>query len=442
MDDWQWQSVAALGRGIAAGQIDPVDLCETFLSAIDAHSHRDRIYARVTPERARSEAQAASLRARAGQRRSLLDGVPISWKDNVDSAGVATEAGSALLKGRVPASDGVVLRNATAQGLVCLGKTHMTELAFSGLGLNPITATPPNVHDPDRAPGGSSSGAASSTAHGLAAAGIGSDTGGSVRLPSAWNDLVGFKPTHNDLSLEGVVPLAARFDTVGPLARTVEDAAHLHAAMKGTKAPDLSGADLSGVQLAILDTVALEDVRDAPRAAFDNAVSRLEQAGARITRITLPVVADALALAGILYTSECWGTWGDVIERAPEKMYPPVCERFGAGRQYMASDYVKAWQSLDAYRAAYATTVAGFDAVLVPSVPLTPPENAKLLEDASFFAAENILALRNTRIGNMMGLCSITLPTGVPSCGIMLNALPGQDLRLLRLAAAAEAALA
>lgn len=442
MQDWLWATASDLGRKIGTGEIDPVDLCEAYLAAIDAHPFRDRIYARVTPDRARSEAAAASKRAKTSQRLSLLDGVPISWKDNMDSAGIATEAGSALLEGRVPTQDAEVLRNATAAGLVCLGKTHMTELAFSGLGLNPITKTPPNRYDPDAAPGGSSSGAAASVGYGLAAAGIGSDTGGSVRLPSTWNDLVGFKPTHNGLSLTGVVPLAAKFDTVGPLARSVEDAAQLYAALRGDEAPDLASTSLTGVKVLILETIALDDVRDMPRAAFNSAVERISAAGAEITRGTAPGVQEAMDLAGILYTSECYGTWGAEIEAAPDKMYPPVRERFQAGAAHRACDYIAAWHQLTAHRAAYATAVAGYDAVIMPSVPITPPNVDALMADADFFASENLLALRNTRIGNVLGLASITVPTGLPSTGIMLNALPGQDRRLLRLAVAVEAALA
>ena len=158
-----------LGLGIAKGTIDPVELTETYLDAIDTHPETPRIYARVTHDRAMSEAHAARDRAQQGQRRSLLDGVPISWKDLFDTAGVATEAGSLLLKGRVPDRDAPVLANATVAGLVCLGKTHMSELAFSGLGLNPQTATPPCVNDQNAVPGGSSSGAAASVAFGLAA---------------------------------------------------------------------------------------------------------------------------------------------------------------------------------------------------------------------------------------------------------------------------------
>ena len=174
MDDWRKMSAAETGRAIGAGEIDPVDLTQAYLEAAGASPHCDRIYARLTPERALSEAHAARARAQVGRRLSALDGVPISWKDLVDTAGVVTEAGTALLKGRIPELDAVCLQNATRAGAVCLGKTHLTELAFSGLGLNPVTQTPPNVHDPDLLPGGSSSGAAASVGYGLATMGIGS----------------------------------------------------------------------------------------------------------------------------------------------------------------------------------------------------------------------------------------------------------------------------
>ena len=156
MNDWGETGAADLGRGIAAGRIDPVDLAQAFLDRARAHPEAGRVYARMTEGRALAEATAARARARAGQRRGPLDGVPISWKDNFDSAGVATEAGSALLAGRIPERDAEVLATATAGGLVCLGKTHLSELAFSGLGLNPVTATAPNVNDPEAVPGGSS----------------------------------------------------------------------------------------------------------------------------------------------------------------------------------------------------------------------------------------------------------------------------------------------
>ncbi len=441
MQDWLTMSATDLGRGIEGGAIDPEALTDTYLAAIAAHPLRDAIYSVVTETRARAEAAAAAARAKAGQRRGPLDGVPISWKDLFDSAGVATEAGSALLKGRVPDRDAEVLRTATAAGLVCLGKTHMSELAFSGLGLNPITATPPCVNDADAVPGGSSSGAAASVAFGLAACGIGSDTGGSVRIPSAWNDLVGLKTTATRLSLDGVVPLAARFDTVGPLARSVEDAALMLAALEGGKPADLHGASLRGLRFATLTTIVLDDLRETPEAAHAGAIDRLRAAGAVIEEIAAPEVAEAMPLSPALFTGEAYGLWREVIEAAPERMFAPILERFRGGREISAADYVAAWQKLEKLRASWNARVAGYDAVLMPAAPNLPPDRERLMRDGAYYVTENLLTLRNTRVGNLMGLCAVTLPTGVPSCGLLLCGKPFQEERLLRVAKAVEDAL-
>ncbi len=441
MQDWRWMTAADLGRAIGAGDIDPVALTQVYLEAIDAHEFRDRIYARVTHERARAEAQAASARAGSGMRRGPLDGVPVSWKDLFDTAGIATEAGTALMAGRVPDEDAVVLKAGTAAGLVCLGKTHMSEIAFSGLGLNPITATPPCVNDHDAVPGGSSSGAGASVAFGLAAAGIGSDTGGSVRIPSAWNDLVGLKTTHGRLSLDGVVPLCLTFDTVGPLCRSVEDATLLLAALEGGTAADLTGVSLVGLRFMVLDTIAFDAIRDAPRAAFETAVEKLQAAGASVERRAFPALTDAFAQAGNLYAADSYGWWRPLVEAHPEKMFPQILERVRGGKTVGGADYCAGRNLLRDIRKAYHAETAAFDAVIMPSAPILPPNAERLLNDDDYYKAENLLALRNTRVANLMDVCSVTLPTGVPSCGMMLNGQNGNEEALLRVAAAVEAVM-
>lgn len=439
---WLEMTASDLGRAIGAKKIDPVALTQAYLDAIHGHPLKDRIYARVTDSRALAEAAAAAARANSGQRLSLLDGVPVSWKDLFDTRGVATEAGSALLAGRVPDRDALVVQNATRLGLVCLGKTHMSELAFSGLGYNPVTQTPPSVNDPDGVAGGSSSGAATSVAFGLAAAAVGSDTGGSVRIPSAWNDLVGLKTTSGCISLQGVVPLAARFDTVGPLCRTVEDAAQMLAALQGHKPADLRAASLKGTRLMVLETAALDDVRAEPMAGFEQSVQRLSDAGATIQRGTIPVVNDALALSGVLYATEAYGTWAAEIEAEPDKMYSEILARFRAGAQFSGVEFVQAWQTLDRLRVDWAKATAGYDAVILPTSPILPPNIKRLASDHDYYVSENLLALRNTRIGNLFDCAALSLPTGVPSSGIMFLSAPNSELQLLRLGAAAEAALA
>jgi len=434
-------TAAQQGQAIQHGKLDPVALTQTYLDAAEDHPQSHRIFTMLTPDRALAEARAAQTRARSGQRLSPLDGVPISWKDLFDTAGRATEAGSALLRGRIPERDAKVLRNASAMGLVCIGKTHMSELAFSGLGLNPMTESPPCVNDPSAVSGGSSSGAAASVAFGLAAAAIGSDTGGSVRIPAAWNDLVGLKTTAGSLSLDGVVPLCESFDTIGPLSKTVEDAALLFAALHGRPALDMQTCNLRGKRLAVLRTAAFDDLRDAPRIGFETALERLAEAGAIIENVEIPAVSDALPLSPILYTSEAYGTWKDVIEAQPDLMFDEILKRFRGGAEFTAADYVAAWHKLGALRQSYTEKTAGYDAVLCPTAPILPPDAQRLLSDETYYVTENLLALRNTRVGNLMGLCAVTLPTGTPSCGVMLMAGPGEENRLLRLSAAAETAL-
>ena len=432
-------SAADMGRAIAMGKIDPVALTEAHLDAIEAHNFADRIYARLTKERARAEAVAAATRAKADTRRSPLDGVPISWKDLYDTAGVATESGTKMLEGRVPSKDAVVLQQATFAGTICLGKTHQTELAFSGLGVNPNTASPPCINDHKAASGGSSSGAAASVAFGLAAIGIGSDTGGSVRIPAFWNDLVGLKTVSGRLPLTGVVPLCARFDTVGPLCRTVEDAGLMLAAMEGGRAADLSGASLQGVRLGVLKTTAFENMTDGPADAFDAACTRLSAKGAVFEDINVPQVEEATTLGPILFPAEAYGTWREKIESVGHLMYGPVRDRFLQGKSILAADFVAGWQRLDQLRAEYAAMTAGFDAVIIPSCPILPPKIDALMADTDYFTQQNLFALQNTRIANLMGLAAITLPTGIPSTGIILQG-PNEEC-LLRLAAAAETAL-
>lgn len=439
MTDITRLTAAETGRRIESGALDAREATEAYLAAIEASPHRDLIFTHVTAEAPRTEAAAAADRAKRGLRRGPLDGAPISWKDLFDTAGLVTEAGSKMLAGRTPDKDALVLARGRRAGTVCLGKTHMTELAFSGLGLNPVTATPPNSVDPALAPGGSSSGAATSVGFGLAAAGIGSDTGGSVRIPAAWNDLVGLKTTHGLLPDDGIVILIESLDTAGPLCRSVEDAALLTAMMAGTRAPDLSGASIRGARLMVLETVALDDCQQAPLAAFEATVERLAAAGAVIERAAAPEVAEAMALSGMLFTAEAWAEWGETIEEKGHLMYGPVRERFRMGASVTAAEFIRGWRRLRALRESYLARTAGYDAVIMPTSPILPPDREALLADEDYFTRENLMALRNTRIGNLLGVCSLTLPTATPCCGFNLMGRPFEEGAILRLGAAIEA---
>lgn len=443
--DWLTRSATDLGRAILKGEIDARELTEMFLDAIAGHPQRDDIYARTTPARARAEAAAAADRARSGLRAGPLDGVPISWKDLFDTEGVATEGGTRLLAGRVPDRDALVLRRATAAGTVCLGKTHTSELAFSGLGVNPMTGTPPNAIRPDCAPGGSSSGAAVSTKLGLAAAGIGSDTGGSVRIPAGWNDLVGLKTTAGLVPLEGVIALSPSLDTVGPLTRTVEDAAHLFAILADAPVPELADAALADEPLHVAETVVLDGCDDWVVEAFEATLDRLAAAGARIGRSPVPEFDGVFATMrqlSPLVTSEGWAEWGALIEERPGVMYDRIESRFRQGRH---ADAAKDAAAREEYARLSRALVARMDQhglIVMPTTACFPPDRQRLLDDEAFYSERNLLALRNTRLANLLGLCSLTVPTGTPMMGFMLFAPPHAEARLLRAGAAIEAALA
>ena len=195
------------------------------------------------------------------------------------------------------------------------------------------------------------------------------------------------------------------------------------------------------MRLLVLDTVALDDLRDAPGSGFEGAVERLSRAGARLETVKIPEVLEAMSLAAITFTAEAYGIWGKTIEAAPEKMFPRILERFRSGASFSAADYVAAWRRLEELRVIWARKTAAYDAVIMPTASILPPDAQRLLDDHDYYVTENLLALRNTRIGNMFGLCGVTLPTGQPSCGISFLAGPGQEERILRLAFAAERVL-
>ena len=441
MSDFNSLTASELGDMIGQGEIDPVELTEHFLSRIETSPIGKKIYSTVTSQLALEQAKDAKKRAISGRRLSALDGVPISWKDLFDIEGYPCEAGSELLAGRLANQNCEVYNLAEAQGLICLGKTHMSELAFSGLGLNPVRETPPCVNYPESVPGGSSSGAATSVSFGLAAAGIGSDTGGSVRIPAAWNDLVGLKTTAGKLSLDGVVPLCSRFDTVGPLTKSVEDAARLFGIMSG-RAIDLpTPKAVKGLKLGVLKNVAMENVVDLPKKAFESAIDKLKEAGASVSELFVSSVDEAMDLTGLLYSPEAYATWKHKIEKTPDLMFAKILERFRSGANVLASDFICAWDKLMDLRQQYHSVVKMYDAVLIPTSPIIPPELDRLMNDGDFYNSQNLLALRNTRIGNLMGGCSITLPTDIPSCGLLIMGMPSQEERLLRLAQACELVL-
>lgn len=444
-------SALALGRLFDSGAVTPRDATEAYLDRARATDPDRRIYVRLMETRARAEADAATERARAGTRRHPLDGVPLSWKDLFDSVGTVTAAGSRALKDRVPDADAHVLAAATSAGAVALGKTAMTEFAFSGLGLNPTCGTPENPFDETtpRAPGGSSAGAAVALARGLCAASIGTDTGGSVRIPAAWNGLVGLKTTAGRIPLKGTVPLSPTFDTIGPLTRDVADAGALFSLLTGMAPVDLTGASLQGVTLMLPGGVGWSALDRGIAEAVDAALRKLVHKGVRIVERPLPALdaIDALAWGGgaSRLVAEAHALWADTLVSHKPDIYPPVYDRVMAGATISAHDLLKTDMERQRITRAYQDATAGFDAVVMPTVAISPPAIAPIIGGGPDYFNANRMALRNTTLGNQLGLCAITLPVGHDALGmpvgLMLQAEAHGEEKLLRIAAAIEAAL-
>lgn len=440
----------ALGAEIRAGRLDPVELAEHFLERIEAIDTEHSIYVRTTPARALAEAMAARKRAAAGLTRSPLDGVPVSWKDLFDTAGIPTEGGCRLFQGRVPESDATALARATAAGLVCLGKTNLPDLAYSGLGVNPWTGTPANAFSPEgdpRVPGGSSAGAAVSVARGLAAAGIGTDTGGSVRIPASFNGLTGLKTTWGAIPLDGTIPLAGSLDTIGPLTRDVADAGELFAIMAGYPAADLDSCSLEGRRL--LRAVHHDDNEIDPGvlAAIDTAVAACRAAGAEVVELRLDAfdaVDEVVARHGNPITLEGWALWGETVDAKPDSVFRPIRDRLAAGREASAFDAETIRNRLPALRRAYLAATAGYDAVIMATVPVPPPPIELVQSDFDAHARFAGLSSLNTRRVNYLGLCALSLPCGLSEglpVGLMVIGGPSGEGRLLRTSAAIETAL-
>jgi len=392
---------------------------------------------------ARAAADAADARVRVGLSLGPLDGAIVSIKDLFDVAGQPTRAGSKVLADAAPATaDAPVVRRLRAAGAVIIAKTNMSEFAFTGLGLNPHYGTPGNPADRSRIPGGSSAGAAVAVADGMCEIAIGSDTGGSVRLPAALCGVVGFKPSKQRIPTDGAFPLSYTLDSIGPLARSVAACADADAVMAGAEAQPLIPAPLDGLRIGIAQGLPLRGLEEVVTAKLFEAVNQLGQAGAQLTPELFPQFDDmARANAGgSIAVAEAFAIHRELMGARGGDYDPFVRERIQGGSRIAAADYITLIHTRDRMVREMDGRLADLDAILLPTVAITAPAIAEC-RNPEVALSRNAQVLRNTAIGNFFNLCAISLPLprgdGLP-VGLMLAARNGQDRRLLRIAAAVE----
>ncbi|GIX15330.1 MAG: hypothetical protein KatS3mg118_3289 [Paracoccaceae bacterium] len=445
------RTATEIGRLMREGAACPVALTEHLLARIAAHPDR-AVFITVTAERARAEAAAAKARLEAGRPASALDGVPVVHKDLVDLAGTVTTAGSDLYRHAPPAErDAPVAARMAAAGLVCLGKVNLSEFAYSGLGLNPHFGTPRNPHgrDAHRAPGGSSSGSAVAVAAGLAPCALGTDTGGSIRVPAALNGIVGLKTTEGRIDKSGVFPLSETLDTVGPLGRSVMDCVLLDMAMRGAPETPVRRADPREVEIVVAENVVLDDLEPEVAANFERALSRLSQAGMTVRAIrseALQIAADITAAHGTITAAEAYHHHRAVID-GPDaaRVDPRVVARILGGKRMSANDMIAIARGRARAIAALAAEL-GRGALAMPATPHVAPEVAPLEADEALFHRVNLKTLRNTVLGNFLRSCGLVIPNGTGAAGMptgLLLTMPGDaDERLMSLGLTVERALA
>src|SRR5262252_960016 len=442
------RTLAQSARDLASG-LSSRSLVEECLARIaDPAGEGSRVFLKVHAANALAAADFCDRARKRGAAPSPFAGIPVSIKDLFDIAGEVTTAGSTALRDAPPAkADAPAVARLRAAGFIPIGRSNMTEFAFSGIGINPHYGTPASPYDRKaaRMPGGSSSGAAVSVSDGMALGGLGTDTGGSCRIPAAMCGIVGFKPTAYRVPTQGAFPLSTSLDSIGPLAATVACCAALDAVLAGEPADDLPPLPLAGLRMAVPQTLVLEGVEPAVARAFEAALAALRKAGARIVDIPLRELNELpqINAKGGLAAAESYAIHRSLIAKA-EKMYDPrVLVRILRGQEQDAADYIDLIAARADFIRRLAAITAPYDALVMPTVPVTAPRVTDLAADDSYRHA-TFLGLRNPGIANFLDRCSISIPShraGDAPVGLMLIGEHGADRRLLSVAAAIESAV-
>lgn len=416
------------------------DKVERALAQIEGGAKTSNVFTKVYADRVRSEADAADARARNGTRLGPLDGTIVSIKDLFDVAGETTTAGSSLLRTAAPATqDAPVIARLRRAGALIIGKVNMSEFAYSGLGLNPHFGTPGNAVNRAHAPGGSSSGSGVSVAEGTSEISIGTDTGGSVRIPAAFNGIVGFKPTVGRVPTTGAFPLSYTLDSIGPLARTVQQCADADAIMAGAEPQPVTPFPLENLRIGIPRGLMFENVDAVVGAAFEAQVNALAQQGARVFDVSINDLILAMRQAtspGPIAAIEAAAIHADWLDSRAADYDRRVLGRIQAGRSVTAAAFIRMMRARSDLIAAMDARLTEIDALMLPTVPTVAPAIAPLEADDELFGRINLQTLRNPMLGNLFQLTGVSLPvrTDTLPAGLMLLARGGSDAKMLAMA--------
>jgi aspartyl-tRNA(Asn)/glutamyl-tRNA(Gln) amidotransferase subunit A len=443
-------TLASLADDLENGRTSARKLVDQCIARIaDPAGEGQRVFIHVDKDAAIEAAEAMDRLRKAKAAPSRFAGIPVSIKDLFDIKGQVTRAGSRALDDSPPAqADATVVARLRRSGFVVIGRTNMTEFAYSGIGINPHYGTPKSAwqRGVGHVPGGSSSGAAVSIADGMAYGALGTDTGGSCRIPAAFNGIVGFKPTQRRVPLDGGVPLSFTLDSFGPLARSVSCCAILDAVLADEPVVPLRPRPIKGMRLAVPTTIVLDDLDDAVAQTFNRALETLSRQGALIERIEVPEFLDigVMNTKGGFSAAESYAWHRFLITSKGDVYDPRVAVRILRGEGMSAADYVDLLGARRSMIARIEARVAPYDALVMPTTANTPPRIADLVADDKAFTTQNLRALRNPSLINMIDGCSISLPAqreGEVPVGLMLAAAGGSDRRIFELAAGMEDAI-
>jgi aspartyl-tRNA(Asn)/glutamyl-tRNA(Gln) amidotransferase subunit A len=439
-------TLSGLADDLENGRTNARKLVDECLARIaDKSGEGARAFIHVDVEAAIEAAKAMDRLREVRAAPSRFAGIPVSVKDLFDIRGQVTRAGSRALEDSAPAeADAPVVARLRRAGFIVIGRTNMTEFAFSGIGINPHYGTPKGTwqRSVGHVPGGSSSGAAVSVADGMVHGALGTDTGGSCRIPAAYNGIVGFKPTQRRIPLEGGVPLSFTLDSFGPLARTAQCCAVLDAVLADEPVRPLQPRPIKGMRLAVPTTVALDDLDDEVARSFDRALESLSRQGALIERIAVPEFLDVglMNTKGGFAAAESYAWHRYLIVSHGDVYDPRVSLRIMRGETISAADYIELLGMRKSLISRANVRLAPYDALVMPTTAITPPRIADLADDKAFTKA-NLLSLRNCTLINMIDGCAISLPChreGDAPVGLMLAASGGSDRLIFELAAAME----